>query len=256
MGTCLNSNAISWRALPRLCGEVSEAYAEFDFNRVFTTLFNFATSDLSALYFDIRKDVFYCDAKDSLRRRAARTVLDALFTHIVTRLAPLLCFTMEEAWTTRFGENTSVHLELFPDVPADWANETLVGTWARVRGLRRVVTGALEIARKDRVIGASLEAAPVLYLEDDRNLALIDEKGLAEICITSGARILKGQAPEGAFTLPEYPGVAVVFERAQGNKCARCWMILREVGHHPDYDDLCNRCADAVSAAGEKVASP
>ena len=242
--------------LAGLCGEVGEAYAEFDFNRVFTSLFNFATSDLSAFYFDIRKDVFYCDAKDSVRRRAARTVLDALFTHIVTRLAPLLCFTMEEAWTTRFGENTSVHLALFPDVPTEWSNETLVATWARVRGLRRVITGALEIARKDRVIGASLEAAPVLYLEDDRNAGLIDEKHLAEICITSAARIVKGRAPDGAFTLAEFPGAAVAFERAEGNKCARCWMILPEVGHQPHYDDLCHRCAGAVAAAGEKVAGP
>jgi isoleucyl-tRNA synthetase len=126
-----------------------------------------------------------------------------------------------------------------------------------VRGLRRVVTGALEIARKDRVIGASLEAAPVLYLEDDRNAGLISEKDLAEICITSAARIVKGKAPDGAFTLPEFPGAAVAFERANGSKCARCWMILPEVGHHPHYDDLCNRCASAVGAAGgEEVASP
>ena len=92
--------------LARLAGldrEVRQGYGEYDFTYVFTTLFNFATTDLSAFYFDIRKDVLYCDSKESFRRRAARTVIDALFTRIVTWLAPLLCFTMEEAWTTRYG---------------------------------------------------------------------------------------------------------------------------------------------------------
>ena len=235
--------------LSSLCEEVAQAYAQFDFNGVFTNLFNFATSDLSAFYFDIRKDVFYCDAKDSMRRRAARTVLDSLFTHVVTRLAPLLCFTMEEAWTTRFGESTSVHLERFPDVPRDWSNENLVAEWSRIRGLRRTITGALEIARRDHVIGASLEAAPVLYVEDERDSALIGERGLAEIAITSAARIVRGKAPDGAFMLPDVPAAAVVFERAVGKKCARCWMILPEVGEDAEYTDLCRRCAAAVRTA-------
>ena len=235
--------------LAALCSEVDEAYAKFDFNGVFTNLFNFATTDLSAFYFDVRKDVLYCDAKGSIRRRAARTVLDGLFRHLVTRLAPLLCFTMEEAWTTRFGDDSSVHLELFPHVPEEWRNENLVTSWARIRTLRRVVTGALELARKDHVIGASLEAAPVLYVEDERDVALIDDHDFAEIAITSAAKIVKGRAPEGAFALSEVPGAAVVFDRATGGKCARCWMILPEVGHQPEYDDLCRRCADAVKSA-------
>jgi isoleucyl-tRNA synthetase len=235
--------------LAGLANEVGEAYADFDFTRVFTSLFNFATSDLSAFYFDIRKDVFYCDAKDSTRRRAARTVLDALFNHVVTRLAPLLCFTMEEAWTTRFGAETSVHLQQFPKIPAEWSNETLVARWTRIRALRRVVTGALEIARKDHVIGASLEAAPVLYIEEERDAALISDGDLAEIAITSAARIVKGKAPAGAFQLSDVPGAAVVFERAAGNKCARCWMILSEVGDDAEYGDLCHRCAEAVRKA-------
>ena len=105
--------------------EVREGYAHYDFNRVYTTLFNFATSDLSAFYFDVRKDALYCDARASTRRRAARTVLDALFVRLVTWLAPVLCFTMEEAWTTRFGADESVHLQLFPELPKDWANVRL-----------------------------------------------------------------------------------------------------------------------------------
>lgn len=235
--------------LASVCGEAGEGYGSFDFNGVFTNLFHFATSDLSAFYFDIRKDVFYCDAMNSIRRRSARTVLDAIFRHLVTRLAPLLCFTMEEAWTMRFGAETSVHLEVFPPVPDEWSNENLTSAWTRIRALRRAVTGALEIARKDRVIGASLEASPVLYVDNERDAALLDAPTLAEIAITSGARIVHGAAPDGAFTLPEVPGASVIFERAAGQKCARCWMVLPEVGDQPGYDDLCQRCAEAVGAA-------
>jgi len=232
--------------LASLDREVREGYAEYDFNRVFTILFNFATTDLSAFYFDIRKDVLYCDSKESFRRRAARTVIDALFTRIVAWLAPLLCFTMEEAWTTRYGMEKSVHLEVFPKTPEDWTNEILLEKWNRVRALRRVVTGALEIARRDKVIGASLEAAPTLYVEDEADAHLFDEEGLAEIAITSGAAIVRGSAPADAFRLPDVPGAGVVFAHAKGEKCARCWMILPEVGTNPAHADLCNRCAEAV----------
>ena len=221
-------------------------YADYDFTRVFTLVFNFATTDLSAFYFDIRKDVLYCDSRQSFRRRAARTVIDALFTRIVTWLAPLLCFTMEEAWTTRYGADSSVHLELFPQAGEDWANEALLAKWNRVRSLRRVVTGALEIARRDKVIGASLEAAPTLYVEDEGDARLLDEMGLAEIAITSDARIVHGKPPEDAFRLPDVPGAGVVFDLAGGTKCARCWMVLPEVGSDAAHPDLCKRCADAV----------
>jgi isoleucyl-tRNA synthetase len=232
--------------LAALDAEVRAGYAEFDFTRVFTLVFNFATTDLSAFYFDIRKDVLYCDARGSVPRRAARTVTDALFTRIVSWLAPLLCFTMEEAWTTRYGVESSVHLELFAPSGDDWANEALLAKWNRVRNLRRVVTGALEIARRDKVIGASLEAAPTLYVDDDADVALFETLSLSEIAITSGARIVRGKAPDEAFRLPDVPGAAVLFDLAEGTKCARCWMILPEVGSHADHPDLCNRCSDAV----------
>jgi isoleucyl-tRNA synthetase len=235
--------------LARLAGldhEVRRGYADYDFTYVFTALFNFATTDLSAFYFDIRKDVLYCDSKESFRRRAARTVIDALFTRIVSWLAPLLCFTMEEAWTTRYGIERSVHLELFPKTPEEWTNEVLLEKWSRVRALRRVVTGALEIARRDKVIGASLEAAPILYVEDEGDARLLDDEGLAEIAITSGAKIIRGSAPADGFRLPDVSGAQVVFAHAKGEKCARCWMILPEVGTNRKHADLCNRCAEAV----------
>jgi isoleucyl-tRNA synthetase len=232
--------------LHELDGEVRAGYTEYDFNRVFTTLFSFATNDLSALYFDIRKDVLYCDTRKSARRRAARNVLNALFNRIVPWLAPILPFTMEEAWTMRYGPDESVHLTDFAHTPGSWKNEALLAKWARLRTLRRVVTGALEIARRDKVIGASLEAAPILHVEDPIDAALFSSVSLAEIAITSEAKVVVGKAPPDAFRLPDVPGAAVVFAHAEGAKCARCWMILTEVGSHQDHPDLCNRCYEAV----------
>jgi isoleucyl-tRNA synthetase len=225
---------------------VRAGYEAFDFNRVFGALFNFCTNELSAFYFDIRKDALYCDAKTAQRRRAARTVLDETFRRVVTWLAPVLCFTMEEAWTLRFPDD-SVHLHTFPETPAAWHEPALVEKWNRVRAIRRVVTGALEIARRDKVIGASLEAAPLIYLgEDDRKL--LEGLPVAEIAITSSAHVAHVEAPEDAFRLADVDGVAVKFEHARGDKCARCWMVLEEVGHNPKHDDLCNRCSEAVDA--------
>jgi isoleucyl-tRNA synthetase len=232
--------------LAQLDAGVRDGYAQYDYNRVFTQVFNFATSDLSAFYFDIRKDALYCDVKSSLRRRAARTVLDTVFTRLVTWLAPVLCFTMEEAWTSRFGESDSVHLQLFPETTKAWADEALLAKWARIRNLRRVVTGALEIARRDKVIGASLEAAPVLFLESPADAELFRELDLAEIAITSGARIATGAIPADAFRLPDVPGAGAAFAHAAGDKCARCWMVLEEVGRQADNPELCHRCSEAV----------
>ena len=232
--------------LAQIDAGVREGYAEFDFNRVYSQLFTFTTNELSAFYFDIRKDALYCDSKNSNRRRAVRTVTDEVFRRVTTWLAPILCFTMEEAWVSRFGAEASVHLETFFETPTEWANESLLTKWQRVRALRRVVTGALEVARRDKVIGASLEAAPVLYVEAAEDADLFRSVDLAELTITSSARIETDLAPAGAFRLSDVPGAAAVFAHAPGEKCARCWMVLPEVGQDPAHDDLCNRCAEAV----------
>ena len=235
-------------SIAALDGTVREGYAQFDFNRVFNALFNFCTNDLSAFYFDIRKDSLYCDAQSASRRRAARTVLDAIFRHVVTWLAPLLCFTMEEAWVSRFGEDASVHLETFPVIPSAWRDHALLEKWQRIRDLRRVVTGALEIARKDKVIGASLEANPALFV-GEADTVLLNGIDLAEIAITSGASVSTGTPPEGAFRLPDVPDAAAAFRMAEGDKCGRCWMVLSEVGTHAEHPDLCDRCFETISAA-------
>jgi isoleucyl-tRNA synthetase len=234
--------------LSELDQTVRQGYAAFDFNRVFTALFNFCTTDLSAIYFDIRKDTLYCDAPSSLRRRAARTVLDHLFNHLTAWLAPVMVFTMEEVWRTRHnGEHDSVHLRLFPAVPVEWNDRALAEKWQRVRDLRRVVTGALEVARREKTIGASLEAAPTLHVADAKDADLLKNLDLAEIGITSAASISTALAPTGAFKLDDVAGAAVVFAKAPGTKCARCWRILPEVGKSAAHPHLCLRCESAVA---------
>ena len=226
---------------------VRDAYRVYDFNRAYNTVFAFCTNELSAFYFDIRKDALYCDARTALRRRSARTATDEVFRRVVTWLAPILCFTMEEAWLLRFpGADESVHLQTFPETPAGWKNDALIAKWDRIRTLRRVVTGALELKRRDKVIGASLEARPVLYVTDAKDAALFDGLDLGEIAITSRGKVSTHEPTDDAFRLPDVPGAAATFYHAEGNKCARCWMILPEVGTNPKHDDLCNRCSEAV----------
>ncbi len=232
--------------LAQLDHQVRQGYAAFDFQGVFQTLFQFCTVDLSAFYFDVRKDALYCDAADSLRRRAARTVLDLLFHRLVTWLAPILPFTMEDVWLSRFpSEDDSVHLHDFAQTPADWLNEPLAAKWEHVRRARRVVTAALEVKRTDKTIGASLEAAPVVHVEDAQMLAALKSVAFADVCITSDLSLTADPAPTEAFRMAETPGIGVVFETAEGEKCQRCWKILPDVGTHA-HPGVCARCDAAL----------
>ncbi len=233
--------------LVELDEDVRRGYNNFSFNRVFHTLFNFCTNDLSAFYFDIRKDALYCDPQSSVRRRAARTVLNALYNHLTVWLAPILVFTMEEVWLTRHGaDGESVHLQTFPEVAGNWRDDGLGAKWKRLREMRRVITGALEIKRREKTIGSSLEAAPTLYLSDAEDHNIIKGLDLAEIAITSAVSVADTVPPESAFRLEEVPGIAVSFALAEGKKCGRCWMILPDVGQNPKRPDLCGRCSQAV----------
>ncbi|MBB3992838.1 isoleucyl-tRNA synthetase [Sulfitobacter undariae] len=224
---------------------VRDGYSRFDFQGVFRAIFEFATLDLSAFYFDIRKDALYCDG-DTLRRRAARTVLDLLFHRLTTWLAPVLVFTMEEVWLERMGgEGSSVHLQDIPATPEGWLDTELAAKWAKVRAARRVVTAALEVQRTAKVIGASLEAAPVVYVEDAAQRAALESVSFDDVTITSQITVTGDAAPEDAFRMPETDGVAVSFVLAQGEKCARCWKVLPDVGTHK-HAGVCARCDDAV----------
>ncbi|MGC2857297.1 isoleucine--tRNA ligase [Novispirillum sp. DQ9] len=229
---------------------VRQCCHDFEFHTLFAEITQFCTVELSAFYFDIRKDVLYCDAPDSPRRMACRTVLDQLYHCLVKWMAPFLCFTAEEAWLARHpGQpDASVHLEQFPEIPAAWADEALAAKWEKIRRLRRVITGALEVARAEKKIGASLQAAPVVHAPADL-LEAASGRDMEDICITSAITLVDDPVPEGAFTLPDVPGVGVIVALAEGEKCQRCWKVLPDVGSHA-HAGVCGRCDDAVDRIG------
>ena len=234
--------------LGELDAQVRENYARYDFRKIYQALFNFMTIDLSAFYFDIRKDTLYCDPASSLDLRACRTVLDIAFTCLTRWLAPILCFTTEEVWQSRYQDaDNSVHLETFMDIPDAWQDDALAEKWNDIRTVRRVVTGALEIERREKRIGSSLEAAPVVYVSETSLLKSLEGQNMADICITSQLEIRADRAPSEAFWLDDVAGVGVVPSLAEGRKCQRSWKVLPDVGTVGDYPDLSPRDAAAVA---------
>ncbi len=229
---------------------VREAYKNYDFKKAFHAVFQFCTVELSAFYFDIRKDALYCEAHSSLVRRSSLTVLDELFNVLTAWLAPMLVFTMEEVWLSRMGDDAgSVHLRDFPPVNPAFKDEKLAAKWEKVKQVRRVVTGALEVERREKRIGSSLEAAPLIYITDDALYDAISDQDWAEIAITSGATLSKataGDVPADAFTLEDGSPVAVVPQLAEGKKCARSWKISDDVGSDTAFPELSVRDAKAV----------
>jgi isoleucyl-tRNA synthetase len=239
--------------LAELDGQIRKAYADYDYKRVIAVLSHFMNTDLSAFYFDVRKDALYCDPYSSRKRLAALQVIEHIFRSTVLWLAPLLCFTAEEAWLARYpADQDSVHLHTFADLPAAWRDEALAEKWQQVRKVRSVVTGALEIERAGKKIGSSLEAAPKVFIADAGLRAALAGVDLAEVCITSGLELVAGAPPAGAFTLPDVAGVAVVPERAAGRKCARSWRITQDVGADPAFPELSARDAAAVREFDER----
>ena len=236
--------------LHQLAGQdaiVRKAYAEFDYKTVVSSLSTFMNTELSAFYFDIRKDTLYCDPPSSTTRKAALFVIDVICDAILKWLAPVLSFTCEEAWQL-FSPNAepSVHLTLFPDGHQAVRDDALAAKWETIRDVRRVVTGALEVERAAKRIGSSLEASPQIYVSDRALLATLFDVDLAEVCITSNYEVIEGEAPAEAFRLNDVPGVAVVVEKAVGTKCARSWKILPTVGADPEYPDVSPRDAEAL----------
>jgi isoleucyl-tRNA synthetase len=222
--------------LTQLDAVIRTAVDTYDWTGIYPDLHNFCSVDLSAFYFDVRKDAVYCDRPDSLRRRAARTVLDHLHRCLTTWLAPVLCFTAEDAWCARFGDDASVHLEQFPTLPVAWHDEALATKWEAIRTIRRRITVPIEEARKANIIGSSLQAAVELPLNAEHE-HLLDEAAWAEIAIVSSVRIV--------------PDTDVPLSRvtpASGDKCARCWRVLTEVGSNATHPALCLRCSDAVDS--------
>jgi len=225
--------------LAELDALVRGAVASHDWAGVYPAIHAFCAADLSAFYFDVRKDSIYCDRPDNPRRRAARTVLDHLHRCLTTWLAPVLVFTADEAWVARFGETACVHLEDFFDVPARWRDDALAEKWARIRDIRRVVTVAAEQARTQQGIGSSLEMHVDLVLpvpDNDDDGTLLSAAEWAEIAIVS------------SLTLDSGESASAHVNRAAGEKCARCWRVLTEVGTVAAHPALCLRCADAVDS--------
>jgi isoleucyl-tRNA synthetase len=200
-----------------------DAADNYEFNRYLRLLTDFAQDDLSAFYFDIRKDSLYCDAPGDPKRRAARTVFDLLFHALVRYAAPILCFTAEEVWQARFpSEDGSVHFLEWPELPALPGDDAISTNWEDVRRLREAVTEAIEPLRREKVIRSSLEAEVTVP-----DLPL-DAAALAEVFIV--AKVTKGD------------GVSVT--RTDYAKCGRCWRLLPEVSAD---GALCHRCAEVVA---------
>ena len=246
--------------LAEIDSEVRKAYETYDYRKVVALLSQFMNTELSAFYFDIRKDTLYCEAPSSKKRKAALTVVDHLCDALIKWLAPILSFTCEEAWLQyrppgTKSETESVHLLPFPKFPRDWRDENLAAKWDRVKEVRSVVTGALEVERGNKKIGSSLEAAPSVYVTDPDLMVGLDGVDMAEVCITSAISVSDKAAPAGAFTLPNEPGVAVVVHKAEGTKCARSWRITKDVGSDKTYPDLSARDAAAVREIEKQAVS-
>ncbi|ABM44657.1 isoleucyl-tRNA synthetase [Bartonella bacilliformis str. Heidi Mejia] len=225
---------------------IHRSYDAFDFKKIMRALLDFAITDLSAFYFDIRKDSLYCDAPSSLKRKASLNVVREIFKRIVTWLAPMLPFTMEEAWLERYPESRSVHLEQFRPALAEWKNEPLAERWKKIKKVRKVVTGALEIERADKRIGSSLEAAPIVFISNSVLLEALENIDMAEICITSALTVIQEMPPSDAFILNDVEGVGVFPGKADGKKCARSWRYTQDVGSDPEYPDVSSRDAAAL----------
>lgn len=250
--------------LAELDGQIRAAYDVYDFKRIMALLINFCGVDLSAVYFDIRKDSLYCDPrfdtqsawdKDTAvfgnRRRAARTVMAAVLERLLTWLAPVMPFTMEEAFLESHLEDraASVHLLQFAETPDGWKDDVLAARWAKIFTVRRVVTGALEVERREKRIGASLEAAPKVHIADQALIDAFKGESAADIFITSGAELIHTSSGNGGgFTLDDTDGVVVYPEKADGIKCRRSWKYFDPSTADPAFPDITPRDALTVKA--------
>jgi isoleucyl-tRNA synthetase len=228
--------------------QVRQACDDFQFHPVFAELHNFCAVDLSAFYFDMRKDSLYCDRADDIKRRASRTVLDEIFNCLTAWLAPFICFTAEEAWLARHPGDTpdnSIHLRTFPDIPESWRDDALAEKWVKIRNLRREVTGKIEEKRKEKEIGSSLQAHPDIHA-DPEEVALFDGLDAAELFITSDVTFIPSSSPKNKLSSDDGSNAWVIINNAQGEKCERCWKFLPDVGDDADHPAICGRCADAV----------
>ena len=230
---------------------LEKSIKNYDFQQFYSVLHTFCANDLSAFYFDIRKDSVYCDNKNDIKRRACLTVMNELFVFISHWLAPVLSFTSEEAWLS-YSLNTekkSIHLNTFPKILEEWNNELVNKKWSSIKEIRKTITGALEIERLAKTIGSSLEAEIFVYSNSSDTTKMLMSLDLAEISIVSRASVLTAQIPSNATTDDDM-NVGVVVKKASGQKCDRCWKILEDVSYEETrlYGNLnlCPRCKKVI----------
>lgn len=214
-------------------------------HQFFSRLFNFILADLSAFFFDVKKDTLYCDADNNPNFQGTLTVLNVLNEFMLKWLAPFIPFTMEEVYANRYNKNLG-ELFLHDFIVADkaWFNTMLATKWKKIQEVRKVVTGALEVERVAGVIGSSLEADPIVYVNADYK-EILDSVNFAEICITSSITVeLIDNMPktEELFNLPEYSNIFVKFQKSSGQKCVRCWKFYEKL-----ENNLCERCNSVVN---------
>ncbi|HHV63867.1 MAG TPA: isoleucine--tRNA ligase [Peptococcaceae bacterium] len=236
--------------LSRVIERVVKAYDDYEFHVVYHTVHNFCTVELSAIYLDIVKDRVYVEAKDSLQRRAAQTVMYELLNALVRLLAPILVFTADEIWSYIPGnkEDTDVQMEFMPKVQEEWLDNALEERWARILDLRYDITKALEVARQEKLINHSLTAKVDLYVSDEETYSfLVGIENLKEIVIVSDLKIhFREEAPESAQEGENFAGVKILVSPAPGGKCERCWMYSEEVGNDNEHPELCPRCLAVI----------
>jgi len=225
--------------LARLDGTLKQATADFDFNSYVRALSDFCNEDLSAFFFDIRKDCLYCDAPTDPKRMAYRTVLDTLFHALVRYAAPVLVFTAEEVWRTRFPDAGSVHLLEWPEVDAGWDDGQLEVTWENVREVRSAVMDPIETMRRDKLVGSSLEAVVHLRVKSASLAQAATSVDLDEICIAGEVKVT-GFADDNVSETR----IVDLATRTEHHKCGRCWRHLPEVS---EDGTLCSRCDHVVA---------
>ncbi len=236
--------------LQRLTSRVERGYGDFEFHIAFHALHNFCVVDMSSLYLDILKDRLYTFHKDSKGRRAAQRTLYQILKAIVKLMAPVLSFTADEVWgyiARMPDEEESVHMELFPKADHAYLDKTLEAKWDRLIQIRGEVAKALETARKDRLIGHSLEAHVDIFAGEELCTFLRNAKeGLISFFIVSSVSIGTDAPPQGSFLSSEIEGLGVMISCAKGGKCDRCWNYSESVGTDTGHPAVCNRCLNVL----------
>ena len=217
--------------------KIKNYFKEYNFHKLYKELLQFCSQDLSAFYFDIRKDALYCEPVNSKIRKASIKFLNITLDILLRWFAPIISFTTEEIYKIIYNNEKSIHLENFSTIPEKWLNKNLGNKWNQLKLVRQVCNVAIEVKRTNKELGSSLEADLEIFL-DKKYLDLVKNIDLSEFCITSKAKaqILNGQKDLELFKLENIQGIGVLVKKAVGNKCPRCWKI---------FEESCNRCKNA-----------